>query len=58
MRHLLTLDRSWNFGEAEYDIMENANECSLSGISAQNRKAAHWGEMIDADDTSADERPY
>lgn len=56
MSYLLTLDRSWNFGEAECDIIENDNECSLSGILGQNRKAAHLGEVIDSADTSADGR--
>lgn len=56
MRYVLTLDRSWHFGEAEYDIIRSEIECFSPGTSDQNRKAAHLGEMIDADDTSVDER--
>jgi len=56
MRYLLTLDPGCHLGEAEYDIIRSASEYFLSGVSDQNRKAAHWDEMTDADNTPTDER--
>ena len=55
MPYLLTLDRRWNFGVAECDIIRSEIECFQPQISDQNRKTAHWGKMIDADDVAADE---
>ena len=56
MLYLLTSDPSCHFGEAECDIIRSAIERFMSRISDHNRKAAHWGEMIDSDDTSTDDR--
>ncbi len=56
MLYLLTLDPSCHFGEAECDIIRSAIERFMSRLSDHNGKAAHWGEMIDADDTSTDGR--
>ena len=54
MRYLLTLDAGCLFGETGCDIIRSAIECFMSRLSDQNIKAAHWGEMIDADDTSTE----
>jgi len=55
MPYLLTLDPNCHFGETECDIIRSAIECFMSRLSDQNIKAAHWGEMVDADDRSTDE---
>ena len=55
MRYLLTLDAGCLFGETGCDIIKSAIECFMSRVPDQNKKAAPWAGMIDADDASTDE---
>lgn len=55
MHGLLTLEINWHFGKEQYDIIGGTTERFLSWVLNQNTEAVHWGGMIEADDTSADE---